>query len=291
MPSKADAAMYGAKAEGGNNYRFVEWETHTRNLARIDLESELRKALDRGDFLVHYQPQIDLASGELAGVEALIRWQRPGGGLVSPGHFLSLAEETGLIVPIGEWVLATACATAVDWANRGRPLRMAVNFSPLQFRSAELPDLVEKALSWSGLAADKLVVEITESSLIRDDLLAGPSLKRLQALGCRIALDDFGTGYSSLSYLTRFPVDELKIDQSFVRGLESDAKMQSIVKAIVVMAQGLGLETIAEGIETEAERAFLEGIGCDVGQGYLFARPLDAESLLGAFQNRLKPSV
>ena len=272
--------MYGAKAEGGNSYRFVEWETHTKNLARIDLESDLRKALDQGDFLLHYQPQIDLKSQRLIGVEALIRWRRHGdGGLVAPGQFLELAEETGLIVPIGEWVLHQACATAAEWRSRGRAIRMSVNFSPLQFRSIELPRLVERALSISGLPAQGLVIELTESSLIRDDLTAGPSLRDLKALGCSIALDDFGTGYSSLSYLTRFPVDELKIDQSFIRTLVRDTKMQAIVKAVVMMSQGLGMTTVAEGIESEAEASFLNEIGCDVGQGYLFGRAIAAPDL------------
>ena len=286
LTSKADTAMYGAKAEGGNNYRFVHWETHTKNLARIDLESQLRKAIDRGDFLLHYQPQIDLRTRQLTGVEALIRWKRhPDGEVFPPAHFLELAEETGLIVPIGDWVLTTACSTAARWKAQGRDLRMAVNFSPLQFRSADLPDLVEKALATSGLSAAGLVIELTESTLMRDDLVAGPSLKALKELGCRIALDDFGTGYSSFGYLTRFPVDELKVDQSFIRGVSGEPKMQSIVKALVVMAQGLGMETVAEGIETHDTARFLSDIGCDVGQGFLFGRPLDGESLLALPQS------
>ena|GEM_PF-5815388 len=281
LTSKADTAMYGAKAEGGNNYRFVHWETHTRNLARIDLESQLRKAIDRGDFFLQYQPQIDLRTRQLTGVEALIRWQRhPDGETLFPAQFLELAEETGLIVPMGEWVLSTACATAAQWRARNRNLTMAVNFSPLQFRSESLPGLVEKALTLSGLPADKLVIELTESTLMRDDLVAGPSLKALKDLGCRVALDDFGTGYSSFSYLTRFPVDELKVDQSFIHNVAGDPKMQSIVKALVGMAQGLGMETVAEGIEDALTDRFLAGIGCDTGQGYLFGRPMDGQSIL-----------
>jgi len=280
LTSKADTAMYGAKAQGGNNYRFIHWETHTKNLARIDLESQLRKAIDRGDFLLHYQPQIDLRTQRLTGVEALIRWKRhPDGEILFPAQFLELAEETGLIVPIGDWVLSTACSTAARWQAHAPNITMAVNFSPLQFRSAELPRLVEKAIAASGLSAAALVVELTESTLMRDDLVAGPSLHALKELGCRIALDDFGTGYSSFSYLTRFPVDELKIDQSFIRGVAGDRKMQSIVTALVVMARGLGMETVAEGIETQETAQFLSDIGCNVGQGYLFGRALDAERL------------
>jgi diguanylate cyclase (GGDEF)-like protein len=288
LTSKADAAMYEAKRAGGNTYRFVHQETQAKNKQRLVMEGELRRALEDGDFRLHYQPLVDLRTGAWIGAEALVRWQRRSDGrLVPPGEFIPLAEETGLIVPLGLWVLETACAQAAEWRGRGHDLAVAVNFSPKQFLQPDLPDRVAQSLARHGLSAPDLWVEVTESTLIDNFALAQGSLMQLRAMGCRIALDDFGTGYSSLSYLARFRVTKLKIDQSFVHGLSATPDLQSIVKSILGMAQNLGILTVGEGIETEAERRFLTEQACDVGQGYLFGRAEDAETFLRSLPERV----
>ena len=282
LTGKADFAMYTAKAGGGNGYRFFSGEMHARNLARVSLEAELRQAIERDEFLLHYQPLVDLATGELVGAEALLRWRRSGDDqLMYPGHFLELAEETGLIIPIGRWALDAACAEAACWEREGEPLSVSVNFSSKQFRDSDLPDTIEASLRRHGLPPRRLIVEVTESTLVNDMKTAQLSLHRLEEMGCSIALDDFGTGYSSLRYLSSFPVGELKIDQSFIHCMMEDPEMQSIVKAVIAMAKSLGIATVAEGVETESERAFLAEHGCDLGQGYLFGRAMDGERFRG----------
>ena len=268
----ADAAMYRAKENGRNNFQFFTEDINARARDRLELESQLRRGLDRDEFTLHYQPQIDARSGQAVGFEALLRWTSPTRGPVSPGVFIPILEESGLIVPIGEWVLREACA----WAN-GLPdsdaLLISVNLSARQFRHAELHRAVEAALTRSGLPAGRLELEITESSLI-DPKMNVATMDRLKRLGARLTVDDFGTGYSSLSYLKRFPIDRLKIDASFVRDVADDQDDAEIVTAIIGLAHNLDLRVVAEGVETEAQLEFLSRKNCDEIQGYLVARPM-----------------
>lgn len=270
----ADAALYQAKQEGRNTYRF-HTEALTRSAReRLALETRLRHALDKGEFLLHYQPLVD-GGGRPFGVEALLRWQPPGEAIVPPGKFIPLAEETGLILPIGRWVLETACQQAAVWREQGVPLEtMAVNLSARQFEEAHLVELVEEALARSNLPPTCLKLELTESLLMRDAERSQAILSRLRALGVRIAIDDFGTGYSSLAYLRRFPLDTLKIDQSFVRNLERDDGDRQIAATIAMMAHNLGLTVLAEGVETGEQFELLRALGCNAYQGFHFAPPL-----------------
>jgi diguanylate cyclase (GGDEF)-like protein len=276
----ADAAMYRAKEAGGNAYRFISGATEARNMARVELEGDLRKAIEKGQYRLLYQPLVAMDSGRIRGAEALLRWKPASRDMVMPGVFIGLAEETGLILPIGEWVLTTACSEAVGWARRGFDIPVSINVSAYQFRNDALPLMVEKALSESGLPADRLIVEVAESAIMQELASAKRIMNDIRSLGARISIDDFGTGYSSLGYLAQFPVGELKIDQSFVREVQSEGKTRSIVNAIIAMARSLGLETVAEGIETEEQRRYLHAQHCDTGQGYLFARPVESERLL-----------
>ncbi|MCP5159676.1 MAG: EAL domain-containing protein [Gammaproteobacteria bacterium] len=277
----ADTAVYQAKAQGRNTYRFYT-ETLTRAAyERLDLEGRLRRALGRGEFLLHYQPLISVQGKRIVGVEALVRWQPPGEALVSPMRFIPLAEETGLIVPLGEWVLRTACAQAKAWLDAGwPPLLLAVNLSARQFQQPNLIDQICAVLTDTGLPAVYLELEITESTLIDQGQQAvAATLAALKELGVRLAIDDFGTGYSSLAYLKRFPIDKLKIDQSFVRDIPQDSSDMEIAAAIIALARNLHLEVLAEGVETEDQLAFLRERDCDTWQGYLFSRPVPAADL------------
>jgi len=250
-------------------------------LSRHRIRNALPQAIERSEFALHFQPQIDLASGQVIGAEALLRWVHPELGIVPPIDFIPVAEESGLIVPIGEWVLDEACRQAVAWQVPGRtPLSVAVNISAVQFARGDLEDTVRRALAASGLPPQLLELELTESILIRnvDSVLA--TVTRLKRLGVTLSIDDFGTGYSSLTYLKRFAVDKLKIDQSFVRDLVTDPDSAAIVRAIVQMAQSLNLKTVAEGIEDEHVMAHLRAIACDHGQGYGIARPMPGPALL-----------
>jgi diguanylate cyclase (GGDEF)-like protein len=267
---KADLALYGAKADGRRTYRFFEPGMDARAKARLTLQRDLRQAMTDGGFELHYQPLVNLASGEVTGCEALLRWRHPERGMVSPAEFIPIAEDTGLISQLGEWVLTTACAEAATWPDH---LRIAVNVSPIQFRSPIFGLKVAAALSASGLAANRLELEITEAVLIRDDEAALTILHELRALGVRIALDDFGTGYSSLSYLQRFPFDKIKIDRCFVSDIAENDGSSAIVRAVVNIADARNMTTTAEGVETEQQRQLLHVLGCTEMQGYLFSRP------------------
>jgi diguanylate cyclase (GGDEF)-like protein/PAS domain S-box-containing protein len=285
---KSDMAMYRAKDAGRNTYRFFDDQMNVEAVEHLRMRNGLRKGLTRGEFILHYQPQIDIASGALIGAEALIRWNHPEMGMVPPGRFIPIAEDSGLIVPIGEWVLYEACRQAVAWSKAGiHGLTVAVNLSAVQFRRGEIEQSVINALEGSGLDPALLELELTESILITDSENVLATVQRLKRLGVKLSIDDFGTGYSSLSYLKRFQVDKLKIDQSFVRDLVTDAEDAAIVRAIVQMARSLGLTTIAEGVETEHTLGLLRGFGCDEAQGYHFARPMPADELL-AFRSTLR---
>jgi diguanylate cyclase (GGDEF)-like protein len=276
----ADIAMYRAKDLGKNTYQFYSADMSARAFERLTLESSLRHAIERNEFRLYYQPQIDTASGAILGVEALLRWQHPDFGLVSPAEFIPLLEETGLIVPAGDWVLRTACEQLRAWHAAGWPqLRMAVNLSPRQFQTAGLAQSVERVLSTLGCDPGLLELEITESVLLRHTATTLETLEALHALGVRMAIDDFGTGYSSLSYLRRYSIDTLKIDRSFVHDVPDDADDSALASAIIVLAQSLRLDVIAEGVETEAQRDFLRARGCHQMQGYLFSRPLPAADI------------
>ena len=269
----ADAALYRAKAEGRGTIRFFERDMDVRLRERRALQQDLRSALDRDDLTVHYQPQAQ-TEGEIVGFEALIRWRHPERGWVSPDAFIPLAEESGLIIPIGERMLREACREAASWPA---PLRVAVNLSTVEFRHGDLPRLVHSVLLETGLAADRLELEVTESVLIGDFSRAQSILRRLKSLGVRIAMDDFGTGYSSLSYLQSFPFDKIKIDKVFITNLERNPQSKAIVRGVIGLAKGLNLPVLAEGVETKAQLAFLRGEGCDEVQGYLVGRPQPIE--------------
>ena len=278
---KADIAMYQAKAAGRDTWRQFGDHMDVEAMGRHRIRNALHQASERHEFTLHFQPQVDLARGRVTGAEALLRWHHPELGFVPPVDFIPIAEESGLIVPIGEWVLHEACRQAVSWQQPGRPpLSVAVNISAVQFARGDLEDTVRRALAASGLAPGLLELELTESILIRNvDSVLG-TVRRLKRLGVMLSIDDFGTGYSSLTYLKRFAVDRLKIDQSFIRDLVSDADSGAIVRAIVQMAQSLNLKTVAEGIEDDGVIAHLRSIGCDQGQGYGIARPMPGPALL-----------
>ncbi|WP_290868077.1 EAL domain-containing protein [Aquabacterium sp.] len=267
----ADLALYVAKSAGRNTWRFFDAGMADQARARVRLQHELGQALLSEQFMLHFQPQFDLRGGAVIGFEALVRWQHSERGLIGPGEFIPVAEETGQIVPLGNWVLREACRQAAAWPV---PLRVAVNLSAVQFRSSAVIELVDEALARSGLPPERLELEITESALIEDHVGAQATLTALRTRGVRVALDDFGTGYSSLAYLRRFTMDKLKIDGMFVRSLGSDAGAQAVVTAIISLAKALRLETTAEGIETPEQLVMLKALGCDDVQGYLVSRPM-----------------
>lgn len=280
----ADVAMYKAKERGRNTYQFFDQAMSADAYERLLLENELRGAAVRGELRVHYQPQVDLASGELRGIEALVRWQHPRLGLIMPGRFIPLAEEAGIIGMVGEWVLRESCRQMTAWDARGMQVpRVAVNLSVQQIQRDTLLLLVSDALRDSGLDGERLELEVTESMFMREAAWAGDVLQALCDLGVKLAIDDFGTGYSSLGYLSRLPVHRLKIDQSFVRSLSKGEKGEGIVRAIIALGRSLGLETVAEGIEEQSQAAFLLSEACDIGQGYLFSHPLEADALFQAW--------
>jgi diguanylate cyclase (GGDEF)-like protein/PAS domain S-box-containing protein len=287
----ADAAMYIAKRDGKGGYRLFEPAMHEGVLARLELRNDLQRALATDQFELHYQPVVRLVDGSISGVEALIRWQHPEKGLISPVDFIPIAEETGLIIPIGRWVLREGCRHARRLEGPdGLPLRMSVNLSLKQIQHSDIVADVRDALEESGLPAERLTLEITESVLMDDTELAVSRLRDLKALGVTLALDDFGTGYSSLSYLSRFPVDILKMDRSFLHE-GSTPGSNSLANAVVVLGATLALEVVAEGIEEAEQADSLRALGCDLGQGFLFARPLDAEASLAFVRGAPRPMV
>jgi diguanylate cyclase (GGDEF)-like protein len=276
----ADAAMHRAKAGGANQFRFFALSMNEEMAERLRLESDLRGALDRSEFLLHYQPQYELAGQRPIGVECLLRWRHPELGVVPPSLFIPLAEETRLILQIGRWVLIEACRQNRAWQDAGLPpCIVAVNLSALQFHDGSIVDQVSEALVLSGLDPRWLELEITESVIMHDPEHVAALLGRLKALGVRLSIDDFGTGYSSLAYLKRFPLDKIKIDRSFVTDLEHDPNDAAIVRMVIGIAKELELKVIAEGVETEGQRDFLHRHACDEVQGFLFSRPLPVEAI------------
>ncbi len=278
--ANADAAMYHVKKSGRSSFAFFKPEMSTFFPKRLALENELRAALEKDQFVLHYQPKVDMRSGRIVGMEALVRWQHPQKGLVSPLEFIPLAEETGLIVPLGNWVMQAACLQAQAWQELGiAGLVVAVNISGVQFRQPDLVENVARALEWSGLAAQYLELEITESVVMENAPQAIVMLEQLHRMGVGLSIDDFGTGYSSLNYLKRFPIDKLKIDQSFIRDISADADDAAIVQAIIALAHGLRLRVVAEGVENEGQLDFLRGLDNDEYQGFLFSKALPAREI------------
>jgi diguanylate cyclase (GGDEF)-like protein/PAS domain S-box-containing protein len=289
----ADFAMYHAKDTGRNNYQFFKPEMNLLAVERQSLEVDLRQALENREFELHYQPKVNLQTGSITGVEALIRWHHPRRGLVSPAQFIPIAEACGVVVPIGRWVLREACRQARAWRDAGLPpLRIAVNVSARELREKDFVAMVLAALTETGIEPGCLELELTESFLMQDATVTGAVLQALKDLGVMLALDDFGTGYSSLSHLRRFPIDTLKIDQSFVRDLATDADDASIVNAVISMGESLHMRVVAEGVETRDQVAFLQQHGCPVGQGYYFGRPVLAGQLTPLLRaNFAEPAV
>jgi diguanylate cyclase (GGDEF)-like protein len=275
----ADMAMYDAKEAGRNTFRYFNKHVHENSVRRLAIERRLRNALQRGELRLHYQPLVTTARRDLVGAEALLRWASPDEGLTDPEHFVSVAEHTGLIVEIGEWVIATACAQLARWRSLGfTRLRVAVNVSPRQFRGDRLLRTIKQALAEYALPPQCLQLEVTESLLVRNHPEVHETLRALNALGVALAMDDFGTGYSSLSYLKRFPFDSLKIDREFVRDVGTDPEDRALVTAAIRLGKGLGLTVVAEGVEREEQLRFLAEQGCDLAQGYLFSKPLEAQA-------------
>ena len=278
--ANADAAMYRAKDLGRDNFQFYTAELNTKVHERFLLQEELRNAVARSEFVLHYQPQVDLRTGRVFAVEALVRWKHPKLGIVPPVKFVPMAEDTGLIVPIGDWVLREACRQNKAWQDAGLPpMVVSVNVSARQFREKNLVGRVASALKESGLEARYLELELTESLIMQDIDLAVSTMEELRALGIQLSIDDFGTGYSSLSALKTFPVSRLKIDRSFIDGLLADENDRAVAGAVISLGQTLKLRVIAEGVETEGQAALLRNINCDEMQGYLFSRPVPAQGI------------
>jgi EAL domain-containing protein (putative c-di-GMP-specific phosphodiesterase class I) len=276
----ADTALSHAKKTGRNSYQFHTPDMNSHAIGMLTLERELRHGLSDSQFRLYYQPQLDLASGKVIGAEALIRWQHPQRGLLSPAHFIALAEERNLIVAIGEWVLREACRQVNEWQQAGmEPIPIAINLSAKHFNQQSLVSDVMQSLADHGVAPNRLELELTETSVMRDAQATIATMERLKEVGVLLALDDFGTGYSSLSHLKGLPLDSLKVDQSFVRGLPDDRDDLAICTAVIAMGHALGMNVIAEGVETAEQLAVLRSLGCDQAQGYLFARPMPADQL------------
>jgi diguanylate cyclase (GGDEF)-like protein/PAS domain S-box-containing protein len=284
----ADIAMYKAKEAGKNNYQYYTKGMNASAVNYLLLENDLRGALELNQFVLHYQPQIDLATGALTGIEALVRWQHPNRGLVPPAHFIPLAEETGLIVPIGDWVLREACRQHKCWMDAGKSVgTMSVNLSPRQFRQKNFPGKVESILRDTGLKPEHLELEITESCAMEHANETINQLTQLNRMGMFLAIDDFGTGYSSLAYLQRFPIQKLKIDRSFVNDIQADDSDAAITKTIITLAHSMKLRVVAEGIETRLQADWLKAQGCDHGQGFLYAKPMTPSQFESHFRRGL----
>lgn len=292
LMKNADIAMYRAKEEGKNNFQFYSPDIEARSLERLVLENNLRMALERNEFFLHYQAKRNLKTGEIAGVEALVRWQHPELGIISPAQFIPLAEETGLIVLIGRWVLKTACAQNVAWLKQGLPpLCMAVNLSVRQFFDDNLIQDVADALSESGMEPELLEMEITEGMVMQDAERAIRTLTAIKALGVRLAIDDFGVGYSSLAQIKRFPIDTLKVDRSFIRDIPQNREDRAITEAIIAMGRTLSLTVIAEGVETQEQEEFLRDHACDQSQGYYFSKPISPEDFVSFMKQQAASTV
>ena len=287
----AELAMYQAKQEGRNTVQLYVPQQNQRRGASLGTESKLRRALERDELQLDFQPKVNIATGAVAGAEALVRWRNPELGLVSPADFIPLAEDIGLIVPIGEWVLQQACAQASAWRSQGHPIAVAVNLSARQFRQNDLVETIKRTLADTGLAPEYLELEITESMIMHRPEQTIATLQQLDDIGVILSVDDFGTGYSSLSYLKRFPVHKLKVDQSFVRELHQNADDAAIVRAVIALAGSLNLKTIAEGVETGQQLSYLAGLGCDEYQGNHFSRPLPAAEFLSLLQAKQAAST
>ncbi|HYC45317.1 MAG TPA: EAL domain-containing protein [Burkholderiales bacterium] len=289
--TRADAAMYNAKQAGRNNFQVFAVDMATFFPERLAFQNDLRRALDRREFELHYQPKVNVGDGATVGMEALLRWRHPKRGLISPQDFIPLAEETGLIVPLGQWVIEEACAQNKAWQDAGLPrLRVAVNISGVQFRQKDLLETIAKALAKTGLAPQCLEIEITESVVMQNASEAIVTLEKLSRMGVHVSIDDFGTGYSSLSYLKRFPIDKLKIDRSFIRDISSDMEDAAIVRATIGLAHNLRLRVVAEGVETADQLQFLQTLGCDEYQGFYKSKPLTADEFERTLRVDSRPS-
>jgi EAL domain-containing protein (putative c-di-GMP-specific phosphodiesterase class I) len=293
LTKNADIAMYVAKEDGKNDLRFFSPEIKSQSIERLMLETNLRHALELSQLTLHYQPKLDVASEAINGVEALLRWNHPDLGNLPPMKFIPLAEETGLIIPIGRWVLRTACAQNMEWQRQGLPvITMAVNLSPRQFLDENLLGDLDDVLRETGMPARLLQLEITESMVMQNVERAIKLLDAIQSRGVRLAIDDFGTGYSSMSLLKQFPIDTIKIDKSFVRDLAENEEDRAIATAIIAMGKALGLTVVAEGVETSEQDAFLRRRECDELQGYLFSRPVPANEIPPMLTPRMaSPSI
>lgn len=295
MMNHADTAMYAAKEEGRNNFRVYSADLHEHKQERAGLAVELRHALKRGELRLNYQAKMDVETGQVVGVEALLRWRHPELGEISPNDFIPIAEDNGLIVPIGEWVMATACKQVLQWQAQGMPaLSLAVNLSARQFNHPDLPAYIQQLLSANNFPAGQLELEITESLVVQNPERTIRLMQAMKKTGIRFALDDFGTGYSSLGQLRHYPIDTLKIDRAFIRDLDSSREDQAISKAIISMSKTLGLTVVAEGVENSRQLAFLRHYQCDIIQGFYFHMPEDAEQFASWFrvqQQHLKSRV
>jgi len=292
LQKNADIAMYRAKEEGRGRFKFYSEQLNTHSIQRLEFESNLNGALNNREFVLYYQPKVDLASGRIAGVEALIRWVSPQFGFVPPADFIAIAEETGLIVPMGRWVVQTACVQNRAWQKGGLPpLRIAVNMSARQMADKGLVEFIVDTMTHTGLTAESLELEITESAVMSNQDHAEKMLNQLKAIGFHLTMDDFGTGYSSLAYLKRFPFDSVKIDQSFVRGIPANRDDCAIVEAIIAMAHSLELKVVAEGVETQEQSEFLRKLGCDQIQGYVFSKPIPSAEIVGLLYKTMTRSA
>jgi diguanylate cyclase (GGDEF)-like protein len=276
----ADTAMYHAKKQGRNNFQYFDTSMNQASVEQLAIETSLRKAIENNELALHYQPQVSISTGQIVGMEALLRWKHPHKGFISPTAFIPVAEETGLIISIGEWVINEACKQGAEWEKQGyKPVTISVNLSAKQLREERLNDIIARILHETGMNPRYLGLELTESAIIIEPERALARLQSIKSLGIKLSMDDFGTGYSSLSYLKKFPLDTLKIDQSFIHDLATNNEDASLVKAIISMAHSLGMDVIAEGVEQQDQMEFLSINDCDIIQGYLFSRPLPAAEL------------